>query len=98
MTFEQQEKQQQEKMKARAEQEARNAKLMQEQSGAGAIGGYAAISSNARRPSLRERVARQAEDAHYSAEKAARLSELHELLIRNADVARILELMEDVRG
>jgi hypothetical protein len=51
-----------------------------------------------RRPSLRERVSMDLAKAQRESRREMRLAELHELLARNPEVARILDLMEDVRG
>ncbi len=50
------------------------------------------------RPCLRERVEAQLNHAHTEARKAQRLAELAELLHKHPDVARILDLVEEVRG
>ena len=50
-----------------------------------------------RRPSLRERVAMDLHRAERESNKAMRLRELSELLDRNSEVARILDLIEEAR-
>ncbi len=50
------------------------------------------------RPSLAERVQMQAHEAHRQSAKAARMQELADLLNKNPDVARILELMGEFNG
>lgn len=50
------------------------------------------------RPGLRDRVGRQFREARDNAEKANRLDELCFLLDKNPEVARILDLIEIVRG
>jgi hypothetical protein len=57
-----------------------------------------AFMGGACRVGLRERVARQMERAMEESGKFSRLSELSELLNRNPEVARILDLIEEVRG
>lgn len=52
----------------------------------------------AMRQPLIDAVASQAEAAEFQACKAARLRELQGLLLKNPDVARILDLLEEVRG
>lgn len=49
-------------------------------------------------PSLRDRVQRQADSAAQRAGEAGRMQELSDLLYKNPDVARILELMGEFRG
>ncbi len=49
-------------------------------------------------PSLRERVQAQADSASRRAGEASRMQELSDLLHKNPDVARILELMGEFRG
>lgn len=51
-----------------------------------------------KRASLRERVAGQLRHAQQEAGKAGRLMELDMLLDKNPDIARILDLVEEVRG
>ena len=48
-------------------------------------------------PSLRERIERQAQSAEYQGMKASRLRELSALLEKHPEVARILDLMSEVR-
>ena len=48
-------------------------------------------------PSLRERIEGQAQAAEYQGMKGARLRELSALLNKHPEVARILELMNEVR-
>ena len=50
------------------------------------------------RATLRERVGRQRERAQLEACNVERLAELEYLLDKNPDVARILDLMEDIKG
>ena len=50
------------------------------------------------RVGLRERIHNQAAHAQQEGNKASRLYELAELLDKNPVVARILELLEEVRG
>lgn len=50
------------------------------------------------RPSLRERVSIQLSESTSAAARSGRLSELQRLLEANPDVARILDLIEEVRG
>lgn len=50
------------------------------------------------RPRLTERVQKQAHQFAENAEHCARMRELAELLEKNPDVARILELMAEFRG
>ena len=50
------------------------------------------------RDSLRNRVERQMCDAARAGRKADRLAELGMLLDKNPEVARILDLIEEVRG
>ena len=47
---------------------------------------------------LRDRVGKQAAEASRQSHKAERLQELAYLLDKNPEIARILDLMEDVRG
>ncbi len=49
------------------------------------------------RPNIRERVAKQLEYSQTEARKVGRLRELSRLLEKNPDVARILDLVEEVR-
>jgi hypothetical protein len=49
-------------------------------------------------PSLRERIEQQAQHAEQEAARAGRLRELSELLAKHPDVARIWDLLGDVRG
>lgn len=49
-------------------------------------------------PGLRERVRMQLDRAQREVGKCARLSELDELLVKNPEIARILDLVEDLRG
>lgn len=53
--------------------------------------------NDACRPSLQERVKSQLDRAYGEARRASRLNELATLLQNNPDVARILDLIEDVR-
>jgi len=62
----------------------------------GMLGGREAMRTG--RPDIRERVSDQMHRAHADAQRATRLSELDHLLTKHPDVARILDLMEDVRG
>lgn len=50
------------------------------------------------RTPLRDRIYRQMEESNMQARKLERLSELAGLLEKNSEVARILDLLEDVRG
>jgi hypothetical protein len=50
------------------------------------------------RPSLRDRVQAQADSASRRAGEATRMQELSDLLHKNPDVARILELMGEFHG
>lgn len=50
------------------------------------------------RASLRERVMMNLRRAERESNKALRLRELRDLLEKNPDVARILDLVEEVRG
>lgn len=50
------------------------------------------------RPSLRERVDQQCCYARNESRRARRLDELARLLDKNPEVARILDLMEELRG
>jgi hypothetical protein len=50
------------------------------------------------RPNLRERVASDLGRARRDANKRDRLEELQLLLDKHPDIARILDLLEDVRG
>ena len=50
------------------------------------------------RVGIRERVEKQFYQAQTEGLKAGRLSELLELLAKNPEVARILDLLEEVRG
>ncbi len=50
------------------------------------------------RPSLTERVQMQAHEANRQSAKATRMQELADLLSKNPDVARILELMGEFNG
>lgn len=68
--------------------------------GGGVLGGYA-LQSDMDQPcrvGLLERVIGQRREAQRSSRKADRLSELQELLMKNPEVARILDLIEEVRG
>lgn len=65
----------------------------------GKIGGYMAQEDcEPARPSLGERVANQLGKARRESRKESRLAELSYLLEKNPEVARILDLIEDVRG
>lgn len=57
------------------------------------LGGYSVS-----RSTLRDRVNGQLQGAEHEAYKAQRLRELLELLDKNPEVGRILELIEDVLG
>jgi hypothetical protein len=50
------------------------------------------------RPSLRERVTMQLRDAQEQSYKRDRLQELEHLLDKHKEIARILDLLENVRG
>lgn len=60
----------------------------------GALGGYG-IDTAEYRPTLRDRLKRQIESAVREQRRARSANELFELLEKNPDVARILELMEE---
>lgn len=89
-----------ERLKRMQEANLRSAAAQQDVSYATAQGtdaGRADFGLLARRPSLLERVAGQAQSARYSANKAERLEELTYLLQKHPDVARILDLIDEVR-
>lgn len=50
------------------------------------------------RPGIRERVGSQLRESNRQLEKAGRLNELAFLLDKNPEVARILDLLDEVRG
>ncbi len=50
------------------------------------------------RPSLRDRVASQLRRSNDEVARSMRLAELQHLLDKNPEVARILDLVEEVRG
>ncbi len=59
--------------------------------------GLAGCDKIACRPCLRDRIEQQANDAERQGAKARRLFELNELLAKHPDIARILDLLEEVR-
>jgi hypothetical protein len=61
-------------------------------------GAAVGMDTEARRPSLMERVSGQLERGRIESARACRLDELKYLLDKNPEVARILDLIEDVRG
>lgn len=83
----------QEKMSAMAAQQCANPDIGT--MGASLRGGYA---NECKRASLRERVSDQLYRARSESGKCSRLEELTFLLEKNPEVARILDLIEEVRG
>lgn len=67
------------------------------QTQSGMLGSQTAMTQACRTP-LRDRIYRQMEESNMQARKLERLSELAGLLEKNPDIARILDLIEDVRG
>lgn len=67
---------------------------LQEQTAKTGMSGAATIG----RPGLRDRVRDQLSRASQEASRASRLDELETLLDKHPDVARILDLVEDLRG
>lgn len=65
----------------------------------GSQGGYATLDGDgeAKRENLQERVARRLSRARSESRKEARLEELDYLLRKNPEVARIIELIEDMQ-
>jgi hypothetical protein len=84
---------QEQKLKAMAEQQ-------QYMSAGATLGGQIAtpMVDEPSRASLRERVAMDLGRARRESRKLDRLSELEYLLGKNPEIARILDLIEDVRG
>lgn len=70
---------------------------------AGSIAGYASMNYTTGmdvpcRAGLRDRVNGQLQDAIRNTQKAQRLAELQDLLDKNPEIARIFDLVEEVRG
>lgn len=81
-----------ESMKAQAEFQAKNYAT-----GKADVGILTNATSEPCRPSLAERVRLDLNRARQESVKASRLEELNMLLSKHPDVARILDLLEDVR-
>ena len=79
------------------EEEQRNAKMQAEKLAYG-LAGQVGDLQTACRVSLRERISSQRRNAAREGNKEIRLAELEHLLDKNPEVARILDLIEEVRG
>lgn len=64
----------------------------------GPLGGSMGSNLQSARPNLRERVAMDLEHAERQSRKRDRLAELQMLLDKHPEVARIFDLLDDVRG